>query len=166
MGEHCHVLKDAQYAAGHSGLCIGDPTARFAAEFFGTYDTFRAFKETNGRLSVPILLQQAKTTEDGHDGTVMNAPQDDFCSASASHCTLTKWPSSAHNIWFERDSIRSAALEEVFAFYEAHAAVLVPQNALPPPACGEDAASPVDYSTVVSVQYRQPSGVLSASLLN
>jgi len=132
--EYCHAKRDTAYDAGHTGLCIGDPTARFAAEFFGVYDTFQAF--TSGSLSVPILIQQAKNTEDGHDGTVMNAPMEAFCSDACESCTLTRYPDSAHNIWFETDAIRTAALQEVFDFYGTHGgAPLVPQNALPPPAC-------------------------------
>lgn len=129
--QYCNTKRNATYAAGHTGLCLGDPTANFAANFFSVYtDTFQAF--TSGSLSVPILIQQAKTTEDGHDGTVMNAPQEAFCSQQ-DDCTLTRYPESAHNIWFEADAIRTAALDEVYAFYEQHGGTLVAQNGLPPP---------------------------------
>lgn len=126
---NCHAKRATSYSAGHTGLCLGDVTANFAKEFFGMYDAFAEF--TRGKLSVPILLQQAKTNADGHDGKVINAPQEAFCTNTADKCTLTRYPTSSHNIWFEADSIRTPALAEVAAFYDANAASVVQQNSLP-----------------------------------
>jgi alpha-beta hydrolase superfamily lysophospholipase len=128
-GANCHAKRDQAYEAGHTGLCLGDVTGNFAAEFFGMYSTFEAF--SRGKLSVPLLLQQAKDVG-GHDGLVVNAPQASFCSSAVDSCFLSKYPNSEHNIWFERDSIRTAALSEVYAFYDSKASVKNEQNSLPP----------------------------------
>lgn len=132
-GANCHAKRDQSYEAGHTGLCLGDVTGNFAAEFFGMYSTFEAF--SRGKLSVPILLQQAKDV-DGNDGVVVNAPQESFCSSAVDSCTLSKYPNSAHNIWFERDSVRTAALSEVYTFYDSKAAAKQAQNSLPPMCSG------------------------------
>lgn len=127
--KNCHRLRNMVVGDGHTGLCLGDVTGNFAKEFFGMYSTFEAF--TRGRLSVPILIQQAKNDADGTDGTVVNAPQETFCSR-ADGCSVTKYPQSNHNIWFETDSIRDAALTEAYTFYDSKADVGPPaQNALP-----------------------------------
>jgi len=127
---NCHAQHATSYDAGHTGLCLGDVTGRFASEFFGMYDTFADF--TRGSLTVPILLQQARTDEGGSDGVVVNEPQRTFCTSACVQCTLTQYPDSAHNIWFETDAVRTPALAEVYAFYNAHGASAPPaQSALP-----------------------------------
>jgi len=126
---NCYGKRTTTYPAGHTGLCVGDVTVTFAKEFFGLYSTFEDF--TRGRLSVPILIQQAKNLDDGSDGTVINKPQETFCSR-ADGCILTKYKDSDHNIWFETDSIRNAALTEVYDFYDRLGATQPPsQNNLP-----------------------------------
>jgi len=127
--KNCHRLRNTVYAAGHTGLCLGDVTGNFALEFFGMYTAFESF--TRGRLSIPILVQQAKNDADGSDGTVINAPQETFCSR-ADGCTVTKYPNAHHNIWFESKETRNTALNEAFEFYDSKANVgPAAQNALP-----------------------------------
>merc|ERR1711959_821767 len=93
------------------------------------YSTFEGF--TRGRLSVPILIQQAKNDADGTDGTVINAPQETFC-GRADGCKVTKYATANHNIWFETDSIRDTALAEAYAFYDSKGSANPPaQNKLP-----------------------------------
>ena len=84
-----------------------------------------------GKLSIPVLLKQA-----GDDGSVLLPPQAAFCDGSCSSCTLTKYDTSRHNIWWEIDSIRDAALSEVSEFFGMHTSGPAEQNALPPkPTC-------------------------------
>jgi len=128
----CLALQGKTYPAGHTGLCLGDVTALFASEFFGMFDAFQSFKDVKAKLSTPILLQQARDNGDGSDGIVVNTEQTSFCSHAAQMCTLKQFPQSEHNIWFEKDSIRTPALQDVYKFYDAHAASVVPQNSLPP----------------------------------
>jgi lysophospholipase len=126
---NCHGNRNTEYLAGHTGLCLGDVTGNFAKEFFGMYTTFEDF--TRGRLSIPILIQQAKNNDDGSDGIVINAPQETFCSR-ADGCKVTKYPNANHNIWFETDGIRNSALQEAFEFYDSKANVgPAVQNKLP-----------------------------------
>jgi len=129
----CHAYRNVQYGPGHQGLCLGDVTARFAAEFFSMYDKFTQFylKSLKGKLAIPILLQGARDKDGkGHDGIVVNGEQDNFC-AHAGACTLRRYTESEHNIWFEKDEIRTRALAEVYDFYDQHASAVAPQKALP-----------------------------------
>lgn len=128
----CQARRDTGYPTGHYGLCLGDVTARFAAEFFGMYNAFVSFQNVKAKLSTPVLLQQAKDTGDGSDGIVINTEQTKFCTDACGSCTLTSYSESEHNIWFEKDSIRTTALNEAYNFYDAHAGSVAPQGALPP----------------------------------
>jgi len=132
---NCLDHKDVDYPLGgpteFTGLCIGDVTGGFAAEFFGMYDRFEEFASGGGKLSIPVLLQQA-----GADTTVLAPPQNTFCDDSCDSCTLTRYETSRHNIWWEIDSIRDAALAETSAFFDSHGTGPTAQNALPPaPPC-------------------------------
>jgi len=99
-------------------------------------DAFESFKtyvsDYQKKLSTPILIQQAKDVGDGSDGIVINTEQDTFCNTAAEKCTVIKHDQSEHNIWFEKDSIRTAALKEAYSFYDAHAGSVAPQSELPP----------------------------------
>jgi len=132
----CIARRDTAYTAGHTGLCLGDVTALFAAEFFGMFDAFESFKtyasDYQKKLSTPILIQQAKDVGDGSDGIVINTEHDTFCNTAAEKCTVIKHDRSEHNIWFETDSIRSKALNEVYSFYDANAGIKAPQTPLAP----------------------------------
>lgn len=128
----CIAREKTTYPAGHDGLCLGDVSALFAAEFFGMYDAFVSFQNVNAKLSTPILLQQARDNGDGSDGVVINTEQTNFCNNAATSCTRTQYDQAEHNIWFETDSIRTAALNEAYAFYDSKGDSLTPQGALPP----------------------------------
>ena len=90
------------------------------------YGRFEAFAAGGGTLSIPLLLQQA-----GADTTVQGPPQNVFCDQSCSDCTLTVYDGSRHNIWWEVDSIRDAALAEAVGFFDEHSSGPTPQNAAP-----------------------------------
>jgi len=113
----CLEERDTLYPAGHTGLCIGSATANMAEQITKMYGDFTAFQAQAGNLQVPILMQQA-----GLDRTVVNPPMTDFCDQAFDHCTLTEYAGSQHNIWWETDAIRTPALNEVYAFYDGHAA--------------------------------------------
>lgn len=135
----CHAYRNVAYDAGHSGLCIGDLTARFASEFFGmfsAFDTYSGIQATKNSLAIPIRIQQARSIDDegkpvGHDGLVINTEQERFCDHVGSACSLTRYPEAEHNIWFEKDTIRGLALAEAYGFYDQHAATVAAQKPLP-----------------------------------
>ena len=126
--ELCTAHQHTQYV-NFVGICLGDVTGSKALSLFNLHDNVLApFDGRNGKLTVPILLQQA--TNDNH---VLNPEQSSFCSSAATSCTLSVIQ-ARHNIWFHADATRNAALGAVDAFFAAHTA-LVPQGPAPRPAC-------------------------------
>ena len=116
----CVDKRTTQYP-GHAGLCLGDVTASKALELMALYDdVLQPFDGQNGKLSVPILLQQASPTLDKH---VLAAPQATFCSSSCTACTFSTHHAAKHNIWFNKDATRNAALAEVSSFFAQHTSV-------------------------------------------
>jgi len=138
--ENCVLNKDVTYHAGqpdeHLGQCQSGVTGNFASQLFTWYDRFydfyTDFVTDKAKLNVAILLQQA-----GGDDTVINAPQDLFCSVANVNCKISVKPDSEHNIWQEVDSIRSPAMTEAWAFFDEHQTANYLQAALPPvKSCG------------------------------
>jgi len=113
MKDLCFARQHHTYAAGHTGLCVGSATANTALEFVNLAKDFAAFQELATDLAVPVLVQQAAL-----DRTVVNEPMTSFCSDAFRDCTLTVYPTSQHNIWWEADAIRTPALAEVYAFFD------------------------------------------------
>ena len=114
-----------------TGLCKGTPTVSFGNAFIDMYT--QLFNRVLGQLSTPMLIQQ---TGDGRnsndDGFVLLQPQDTFCSNHAANCKLTRYSSSVHQIWEEKDIVRSAALKEVYRFFDSNSKVVTLQGNLPP----------------------------------
>lgn len=119
----------------HTGLCLGGLTANFAREFFKMYDKFDEFSQGKGKVSTPVKIQLAGDAG-GSDGLVLNPETTRFCNEGLKHCTSRGFTSSKHNIWWEADQIRNAALQDADVFLQSHAqARKTPQCPLPP-ACG------------------------------
>merc|ERR1712226_1793722 len=119
----------------HIGLCVGGISAQFAQEFFELYNDFSDFEAGAGRLSTPVHIQTAGPAA-GTDGWVLNDETQKWCNDGLLRCTITNYAASRHNIWWERDAIRSPALAEADAFLQGHREHKVEQCPLPPP-CGE-----------------------------
>jgi len=130
MKDLCLAQQHHTYAAGHTGLCVGSATANTALEFVNAYKDLARFQAGAADLAVPILIQQAAL-----DRTVVNAPMTSFCGEAFSDCTLTVYPTSQHNIWWEADHIRTPALKEVYAFFDGRDDLRIPPPA--PPATTE-----------------------------
>jgi len=115
----CRKYKTTRYhtgvEGGHEGVCLKDITVSKVNEFYDLTDKVSGY--SGPELGVPILLQQAGNEDDPTVGTVQNPFQDAFCNAEWNDCKLTKYDGSAHNIWWERDAIRTPALSEVDEFF-------------------------------------------------
>ena len=118
-----------------SNLCLGGVTGDKALEFFQLNDNLEAFMQGVGKLSTPTLIQMAGNPSES-DGLVLNPETQRFCNDALASCTLTKYPTSRHHIWTEKDDIRTPAMNEAFAFFDAHSGAKKSQCERPS-ACGQ-----------------------------
>jgi lysophospholipase len=88
-------------------LRLGGTTWRWLCEALTASSAIQSL----GRYSpVPTLIMQA-----GEDRLVNTGAQDRYC-ADAPRCQLTRFPSSKHEVFHERDDIRNEAVSQVIKF--------------------------------------------------
>lgn len=110
--------RNLRFYADDPGLRVGGPTWRWLREsVLAGKRILRLAKE----ISTPLLLFQA-----GAENVVNNHVQDLFCqmmTAAGQPCEggkLTVIPGARHEILFEKDSMRTEAIEAILAFFDRH----------------------------------------------
>ena len=86
------------------------PTIKWAYEVFNSRKHFINYK---GALKTPLLILQASD-----DSLVDPLAQEDFCQKKASKCSLLQMKNSKHEIFNEKDEVRSKALKLVDDFFQ------------------------------------------------
>lgn len=134
----CVELKDELLGADdHVGLCLGGLSTGFAREMIQYTTEFDQFNKGTGKIATPVLIQTA-----GEDRLVQNRETQDFCSDGLRRCQIQNFAHSRHNIWWERDEIRTVALIDANAFLQQHADVATKQEQCPlPHECGKWSAN-------------------------
>lgn len=111
--------RNLRFYADDPGLRVGGPTWHWVRE---SVQAGRRILTTAKDISTPLLLLQA-----GEDKVVDNLAQDQFCqamTAAGQPCEGGKpqvIAGARHEILFEKDSMRTEALEAILAFFARHA---------------------------------------------